>query len=110
MPKMNAGRKIELKELALIYLTLFTPVSCLTITPSTNAEMPDTSFACQIQHASQGIRLELVQANSKNEAIDVANLDKDAKNRVIDVIECIVIGEEKFRDKTFEKRFNSTPR
>ena len=74
-----------------------------------NSEMPEISFACQVQHPLQGMKLKLVQANSKREAINVAHLDGETRNKIFEVIECVAIGEEQFKDKTFRKEFDNTP-
>ena len=104
---MNVGNTRR-KTLKVSYFIL-TSVKLLSNALITNAAMPETSFACQVIHPNQGVKLVLVQSDFKNEAIEIAGLDQNTRTINLDVIECIVIGEEKFKDKIFRKIFDKNP-
>ena len=101
---MNAGERIDGLLMLIILL------SFLSFHFSANADLPDYSFACQIQQIERGITLKLVQAKSIDEAVEVARLGEKGKEKIYEVIQCIEIGKENFRDRIFQKNFENMPR
>ncbi len=101
---MNVGKNIDK------LLILNVVISFFYFSFTAKAYLPDHSFACQIQHFEKGIELKLVQAKSIDEAIEVAQRDKHGKEKISEVIQCVEVGKEKFRDRNFQKDFENTPR
>ena len=101
MLKMNVGKNIG----GLLTLTIIISFSF-----TAAAYLPDHSFACQIQHLEKGMKLKLVQAESIDEAIEIAQLDEQGKEKISEVIQCLEVDKEKFRDRTFQKNFENMPR
>ena len=78
------------------------------------AIMPSEEYACQVQAEGGRQGLVLVQTDTRKMAFDTA-LHSTAKTidgtrrRVVAVVECIHRPEERFRDTTFQKFFESVP-
>ena len=107
---MNAGNQITTKSGVKTFLASIAMIASFYATQYSVASMPDTSFACQIYHPETGEELKLVQANSREEAIGIAHLKNDSKHKYFEVRECVIVGEERFRDSKFQRNFQETPR
>ena len=110
MLKMNAGNQITTKSGVKTFLASIAMIASFYATQYSVASMPDTSFACQIYHPETGEELKLVQANSREEAKGIAHLKEGSKYRYFEVRQCVIIGEETFRDGSFQRNFEKTPR
>ena len=107
---MDVGKEIKMNRASKILMTSIALIASLNAVQNSIASMPEISFACQVLHPTKGEELKLVQANSRQEAIEIAHLKEGSKHRVFEVRQCVVIGEETFRDSIFQRNFEKTPR
>ena len=107
---MSAGNQITTKSTVKTFLTSITVIALLNTFQNSAASMPEISFACQVFHPETGEELKLVQANSREEAIGISHLKEDSKQRYFEVRQCVIVGEERFRDSRFQRNFEKTPR
>ena len=107
---MTVGNQITTKSTVKTFLTSITVIGVLNAFQNSAASMPEISFACQVYHPETGEKLKLVQANSREEAMGIAHLKEDSKHRYFEVRECVIVGEERFRDSKFQRNFQETPR
>ena len=107
---MSVGNQIAMKSAVKAFLASIVLMALLNIFQKSVASMPQISFACQVYHPETGEKLKLVQANSREEAMGIAHLKEDSKHRYFEVRECVIIGEERFRDGKFQRTFQETPR
>lgn len=77
-------------------------------------DLPENSFACQVQ-AKNGLQgLVLVQTDNRKMAFDsasnsIASTLNGRQSATIAVVECIKLPEGRFIDSTFQKFFENTP-
>ena len=107
---MSVGNQIAMKSAVKAFLASIAIMALFSIFQKTVASMPQIGFACQIYHPETGEELKLVQANSREEAIGIAHLKNDSKHKYFEVRECVIVGEERFRDSKFQRIFQDTPR
>ena len=107
---MSVGNQIAMKSAVKAFLASIAIMALFSIFQKTVASMPQIGFACQIYHPETGEELKLVQANSREEAMEIAHLKNDSKHRYFEVKQCVIIGEERFRDSKFQRNFQETPR
>ena len=110
MRKMSVGNQIAMKSAVKAFLASIAIMALFSIFQNTVASMPQIGFACQIYHPETGEELKLVQANSREEAIGIAHLKNDSKHKYFEVRECVIVGEERFRDSKFQRNLQETPR
>ena len=110
MLKMSVGNQITTKSTVKTFLTSITVIGVFNAFQNSAASMPEISFACQVYHPETGEKVTLVQANSREEAIGIAHLKEGSKYRYFEVRQCVIIGEETFRDGSFQRNFEKTPR
>ena len=110
MQKMSAGNEITMISAVKPFLASIAIMALLNAFQNSSASMPEISFACQVHHPETGEELKLVQANSREEAIGIAHLKEGSKYRYFQVRQCVIIGEETFRDGSFQRNFEKTPR
>ena len=93
------------------------PLTILTTLLSTSLyarDMPQKSFACQVQ-AKNGIQgLVLVQTEDRKMAFEAASRSmattlNGRKSATIAVVKCIETHKEQFTDSTFQKFYEATP-
>ena len=107
---MSVGNQITMKSAVKAFLACIIILALFSIFQKSVASMPQISFACQVHHPETGEELKLVQANSLEEAIGIAHLKEDSKHRYFEVRQCVIAGEERFRDSRFQRNFEETPR
>ncbi len=107
---MSVGNQIAMRSAVKAFLASIAIMALFSIFQKTVASMPQIGFACQIYHPETGEELKLVQANSREEAIGIAHLKNDSKHKYFEVRECVIVGEERFRDSRFQRNFEETPR
>ena len=107
---MSVGNQIAMKSAVKAFLAYIVIMALFSIFQKTVASMPQIGFACQVYHPETGEELKLVQANSREEAIGIAHLKNDSKHKYFEVRECVIVGEERFRDSKFQRNFQETPR
>ena len=107
---MSVGNQITTKSGVKNFLASIAMMALFYATQNSVAAMPEISFACQVYHPKTGEELKLVQANSREEAIGIAHLKESSKHKYFEVRQCVIIGEEKFRDSSFQRNFEKTPR
>ncbi|MFT4824002.1 MAG: hypothetical protein ACI9DH_000786 [Halioglobus sp.] len=96
---------------AAVLLTAYTAILCAN---SQARDMPQKSFACQVQ-AKNGIQgLVLVQVDNRSMAFEVAsssiaNTLNGKQSPTIAVVQCIELPKGRFTDSTFQKFFETTP-
>ena len=110
MLKMSVGNQITTKSTVKTFLTSITVIGLLNAFQNSAASMPEISFACQVYHPETGEEVTLVQANSREDAIGIAHFKEGSKYRHFEVRQCVIIGEETFRDSSFQRNFEKTPR
>ena len=110
MQKMSVGNQMTMKSTLKPFLPSIAMIALFNAFQKSVAAMPEISFACQIYHPETGEELKLVQANSREEAIGIAHLKNDSKHKYFEVRECVIVGEERFRDSKFQRNFQETPR
>ncbi len=107
---MSVGNQITTKSAVKNFLTSITVMALFNAFQNSAASMPEISFACQVYHPETREEVTLVQANSREEAMEIAHLKNDSKHRYFEVRQCVIIGEERFRDSSFQRNFEKTPR
>ena len=107
---MSVGNQITTKSTVKTFLTSITVIGVFNAFQNSAASMPEISFACQVYHPKAGEEVTLVQANSREEAIEIAHLKEGSKHRYFEVRQCVIIGEETFKDSSFQRTFEKTPR
>ncbi len=107
---MSVGEEMMIEDITKIQWIFITLIALLSISQTSKATFPEISFACQVIHPIKGEKLKLVQANTREEAIEIAQLKEDSKLQLLQVKQCVVIGEETFRDSSFQRDFDKTPR
>jgi len=107
---MDVGKKTGIDRATKMVLVSIALIATFNAIQDSTASMPEISFACQVQHPTRGIELKLVQANSREEAVEIAHLKEESKYRIFEVKQCIIIGEETFKDSSFQRDFEKTPR
>ena len=107
---MSVGNQITAKSGVKKFLASIAIMALFYATQNSIAAMPEISFACQVYHPKAGDEVTLVQANSRKEAIEIAHLKEGSKHRYFEVRQCVIIGEETFRDGIFQRNFEKTPR
>jgi len=110
MLKMSVGNQITTKSGVKLFLISIAIMTLFYTTQNSIAAMPEISFACQVYHPKAGEEVTLVQANSREEAIEIAHLKEGSKHRYFEVRQCVIIGEETFKDSSFQRTFEKTPR
>ena len=92
-----------------------TILAALLSASSSARDMPEKSFACQVQ-AKNGIQgLVMVQTDNRKMAFDLASNSTAStlngkQSAAIAVVQCIELPAERFTDSTFQKFFETTPR
>ena len=107
---MSVGNQITMKNTVKFFLVSIAMMALFNVFQKSLASMPEISFACQVYHPKTGEELKLVQANSREEAIGIAHLKEGSKHKYFEVRQCVIIGEERFRDSRFQRTFEETPR
>ena len=107
---MSVGNQITTKSGVKLFLISIAIMTLFYTTQNSIAAMPEISFACQVYHPKAGEEVTLVQANSREEAIEIAHLKEGSKHRYFEVRQCVIIGEEAFKDSSFQRTFEKTPR
>ena len=107
---MSVGNQIAMKSAVKAFLASIAIMALFNIFQKSVASMPQISFACQVYHPETGEELKLVQANSREEAIGIAHLKEGSKYRYFEVRQCVIIGEEAFKDSSFQRDFEKIPR
>ena len=107
---MSVGNQVAMKSAVKAFLASIAIMALFSIFQKTVASMPQIGFACQIYHPETGEELKLVQANSREEAIGIAHFKEGSKYRHFEVRQCVIIGEETFRDSSFQRNFEKIPR
>ena len=107
---MSVGNEIAMNSAVKAFLASIVLMALLNSFQKSVASMPQISFACQVYHPETGEKLKLVQANSREEAMGIAHLKEDSKHRYFEVRECVIVGEERFRDSKFQRNVQETPR
>lgn len=110
MRKMSVGNQIAMKSAVKAFLAAIAIMALFNISQKSLASMPQISFACQVYHPETGEEVTLVQANSREDAIGIAHFKEGSKYRHFEVRQCVIIGEETFRDSSFQRNFEKTPR
>ena len=107
---MSVGNQITTKSGVKLFLISIAIMTLFYTTQNSIAAMPEISFACQVYHPETGEEVTLVQANSREDAIGIAHFKEGSKYRHFEVRQCVIIGEETFRDSSFQRNFEKTPR
>mgnify|MGYP001174714500 FL=1 len=107
---MSVGNQITTKSCLKNFFASIAIMALFYATQNSIAAMPEISFACQVYHPKAGEEVTLVQANSRKEAIEIAHLKEGSKHRYFEVRQCVIIGEEAFKDSSFQRNFEKTPR
>ena len=107
---MSVGNQITTKSCLKNFFASIAIMALFYATQNSIAAMPEISFACQVHHPKAGEEVTLVQANSREDAIGIAHFKEGSKYRHFEVRQCVIIGEETFRDSSFQRNFEKIPR